>query len=163
MTDYLELLLLEQQEEEQETMALSTVRPVAVEQEQAPETNAGEREARAEDGQEEPPVLSTFRLTGGGPVWQAAVVRENGGEMSAGFHKQDVDAPEEIRIQTAPAELLYRALRRTGQSVSRSAKVQESAVSLSKQGGDQQRLTLAQLDRQIEVDARRYDGAFRLY
>lgn len=163
MTDYLEVLLLEQQEEETETMALSTVHPVPVEKKQVSDGIPGKREDRAEGGQEEPPVFSTFRLTGNGSVWQAAVVGEREQKLPSVSQKQDMDAPDQTRNQAAPAALLYRALRRTGQAVSRSSRTLERTVSLSREGGEQQRLTLAQLDRQMEVDARRYDGAFRLY
>lgn len=68
MTDYLEVLLLEQQEEETQTMELSTVHPVPVEKKQVSDGIPGKREDWAEGGQEEPPVFSTFRLTGNGSV-----------------------------------------------------------------------------------------------
>lgn len=153
MTDYLELLLLEQREEEEEPAAFSTPRPVAVEKKtQGEETGAGEGTDKGEKRWE------VLRLAGGGPLWRTGPAQA---EETADLEGEERAEKEGRAVPTLPS--LYSALRRTSQAADRVSGKQEAAPALPQAQPAEQGLTLSALDRQMEVDARRYDGGFRLY
>lgn len=164
MTDYLEVLLRQETEEDEETVAATAavLRPAGAGMEAAVHANGAEEQRRAgaerfllsagwiEKARTEPPTPVPVRQ-------EVAWTGENAPRRAAGQEKGDKGERER-----ESAWNLYRTLRRLSFAVSpapKTAALLLPAEEIQSPGWSD----LAGLDRRLEREARRYDGGFRLY